>query len=812
MDYYTHRKCAKVTALSMRMKLKKVLLAGPVVLAAAYSQPTLADEQRIDAYPTQDVALTLDGISISSGLQILYANNDLDGVVANAVNETYSPSGALDQALRGTGLEYAMVNDRTAVVRKSSFIQDETASGNGSQVGRDGASRRDRIVVTAQKKEQDLQDVALSVQAFSRQDLDNQGVQNVQDLQLRTPGFTMGSNVVFGQPYIRGIGNGTLTIGSDSSVAVHLDGVYLTRPMSAYQEFFDVDRVEVLKGPQGTLYGRNATGGVLNIISAKPTDEFEASARFTYGNYNQLRGDATVSGPVAEGVAVRLTGFRAKRDGYTNNAFDGSDLGGQDIWGLRGQLLLEPADNFSVLIASDISREDSTRGQGFRVTEPGGGSAGATFFDDPFTVSKDYPARTYTKAYGVSATADLSLDGVNIKSITAFRHSEFMLSLDLDASDNAHSFVDPETEDSNAFTQELQISGGGDGFDWLIGGFYLNEEASTLFDINILPSTRVVPNGFTDVNAYAVFGQTTVRLFDQLGLTFGVRWSGEDKEARVRLAGASPGPFTTDSEDWSAFTPRVALEYTPTDNILVYASYIKGFKSGGFNATSTAVPSFDPEKINSYEAGLRSTWGDDLLTANLTGFYYDYSDLQVRALVSGIISGVSNAAKAEIKGLEGQFDLTPTDAFALNLNVSWLDAEFGEFLTADPDSAMPIAVIDLAGNRLSRAPELQLSGGAQYEWDLGDRSAFLIRGDVSYQSKVFFDEFNYDTRSQDGFATLSGKVGYTLPGGNLTVDVWAKNITDKAYAVNILRSAGFYGTAAWYGAPRTFGVSLTGKL
>ncbi|WDI31838.1 TonB-dependent receptor [Hyphococcus flavus] len=796
----------------MRSTLKKRLLAGSILLAAAYGHPVLANEQKIDAYPSQDAAKTLDGISSSSGLQILYANNDLDGVVANAVHETDSPSGALDQALKGTGLEYAMVNDRTAVVRKAAFIQDETTSGGTQVTGSGGSTGRDRIVVTAQKKEQDLQDVALSVQAFSGEDLDNQGVQNVQDLQLRTPGFTMGSNVVFGQPYIRGIGNGTLTIGSDSSVAVHLDGVYLTRPMSAYQEFFDVERVEVLKGPQGTLYGRNATGGVLNIISAKPTDEFEASARFTYGNYNQLRGDATVSGPLAEGVAMRLTGFRAKRDGFTENAFDGSDLDDQDIWGVRGQLLLEPADNFSVLVAGDISREDSTRGQGFRVTEPGGGSAGATFFDDPFIVSKDYPARTYTKAYGVSATADLALDGVNIKSITAYRHSEFMLSLDLDASDNAHSFVDPENEDSDTITQELQIYGGGDGFDWLIGGFYLNEEASTLFDINILPSTRVVPNGFTTVNAYAVFGQATLRLADQLGLTVGARWSGEDKEARVRTAGATPSPFTTASEDWSAFTPRVALEYTPADNVMLYASYTKGFKSGGFNATSTAVPGFDPEKINSYEVGLRSTWGDGLVTANLTGFYYDYSDLQVRALVSGIISGVSNAAKADIKGLEGQFDLNPTDEFSLNLNVSWLDAEFGEFLTTDPDSAMPMAVIDLAGNRLSRAPELQLSGGAQYEWDLGNESAFLIRGDVSYQSKVFFDEFNYDTRSQDGFATLSGKVGYTLPGGNLTVDVWAKNITDKAYAVNVLRSAGFYGTATWYGAPRTFGVSLTGRL
>ncbi|WP_375210742.1 TonB-dependent receptor domain-containing protein [Hyphococcus sp.] len=796
----------------MNSTFKKRLLAGSVMLAVAYGQSALAEEEKKYAFPSQDVSSTLDGISSRSGLQILYANNDINGIVTNAVLETDSASGALDQALRGTGLEFSMVNERTAVVRKASFMQGQSGGGGGATSASGGSSRRDTIVVTAQKKEQDLQDVALSVQAFSAEDLDNQGIQNVQDLQFRTPGFTMGSNVVFGQPYIRGIGNGTLTIGSDSSVAVHLDGVYLTRPMSAYQEFFDVERVEILKGPQGTLYGRNATGGVLNIISAKPTDEFEASARFTYGNYDQLRGDATVSGPITEDVSIRLTGFRAKRDGFTDNAFDGGTLDGQDIWGFRGQVLFEPSDNFSMLIAGDYSREDSTRGQGFRVTEPGGGSAGATFFDDPYMVSKDYPARTYTKAYGVSATGELALGGVNVKSITALRHSEFQLSLDLDASDNAHSFVDPETEDSDMITQELQIYGGGENFDWLVGGFYLNEDASTLFDINILPSTRVVPNGFTTVNAYAVFGQATFRLADQLGLTVGARWSGEDKEAMVRTAGDPPSAFNSASEDWSAFTPRVALEYTPTDNVMLYASYTKGFKSGGFNATSTAVPGFDPEKINSYETGLRSVWGDGLFTANLTGFYYDYSDLQVRALVSGVISGVSNAAKADIKGVEGQFNLNPTDAFALNLNASWLDAEFGEFLTTDPDSAMPATVIDLAGNRLSRAPELQLSAGAEYKWDLGDESALLIRGDVSYQSKVYFDEFNYTSRSQDGFATLSGKIGYTLPGGNVTVDLWARNITDKAYAVNILRSAGFYGTATWYGAPRTFGVSLTGRF
>jgi iron complex outermembrane receptor protein len=769
----------------------------------------------------QPLASALNEFARQSRQQLLFTPELVAGKQSRGLTGPYAPNRALSVLLAGTGLTYRAASGGVFVLLAAAHspvaparagrapLPPASAPAEGAATDGSGPGVGD-IIVTAQRRSESIQRVPATITAFTGAMLEAEGVQNTADLQLRTPGFIMSSNVVFGQPFLRGVGNATLTIGSDSSVATYVDGVYLTRPMSSFQEFLDVDRVEVLKGPQGTLYGRNATGGVINIITEDPTDHFYGRAEATVGNYGTRRFSATLSGPLAgPGLTGRLSVMKGDSDGYVRNLFDNSRLETENTIGARAKLQAKPADNFTLTLAGDIFRENDTRGQGLKTVVLGAGSAGTVIPPSPDDVDKDYHSRTYAKAGGVSLRAEWDLGGYALSSITAYRHSEFNLALDLDLSARPFANVDPELERSDTWTQELQItSPKGQAFEWLAGAFYLAEDASTQFNIHLTQSgISQNPTGFNQTRAYAVYAQGSLWLVPQrLRVTVGGRYSDEDKQGRVITNFPAPTQTDAGQRTWNAFTPHFDIDFFPTRSVMLYASATRGFKSGGFNATARGLPAFNPEYIWSYEGGIKSTFANGHVRANLSAFHYDYKDLQVRALVSGIISGVTNAAKATIEGAEAQLSVSPVTGLSIDVGAAYLNARFDQFVTTNPDVGP--ASIDLKGNRLSRAPANTLTVGASYTFGLGSAGKLLVRGDYQYQSRIFFDEFNDPTRSQKAFATLSARASWSSPDDKWSISLWARNLTDVHYITNALRSAGTYGTAVVYAAPRTYGLTV----
>jgi len=786
--------------------LVATLLATTSFGGQAQAQTVQTADTRNFSIPANTLHAALEQFSRQSGVDLVYSPEQIASRPTPAVAGDLSPSAALDRLLTGSGLRYRFTGSNTVVIvpelRQASYQDGPPGGGQPSPQLRAPADTDDELIVTAERRAANVQRVPITISTFNSEALEAQGIDNTADLQLRTPGFLMSSNVVFGQPYLRGIGNSTLTIGSDSSVALHVDGVYMTRPAAAFQELFDVERVEVLKGPQGTLYGRNATGGVINIITAAPSDEFTARGELTLGNYNRVTAGGTISGPLGDSVSGRLTVMTSERDGYVDNLFDGSQLESENYDAVRAVLRFEPTENLTITLAGDSLSERSTRGHGLRSEITGAGSAGYTVPPEPHDVRKNYPARTEVDMAGLSARVEWDLGNVRLTSLTAQRHSDFDLALDLDLSNNAHSYVDPETEKSDTFTQEVSIaSDGGGRVDWIAGLFYLNEDAETLFNI-FLPGVNTRPNGFNETSAWAVFGQASIWATDTLRLTLGGRYSDETKEGRVITNFPAPTQTNVGEASWDAFTPRVSIDYFPSEDTMFYLSATRGFKSGGFNATARGLPRFNPEYVWSYEAGVKTTMADGRLRTNFSVFHYDYEDLQVRALVSG----VTNAAAASVDGAEFELLYRPTDQTTFNLGVAYIDATFENFPTTNPDVGP--APINLSGNRLPRAPEFQIVAGVQHEFDLGP-GALTLRGDWQYQSETFFDEFNDPTRSQDGFSTLAARAAYSPHEANWSLALWGRNLTDEDYRTNALRAAGTYGTALHYGPPMMYGVTLS---
>ena len=676
----------------------------------------------------------------------------------------------------------------------------------------EGSHGLEEIVVTAQKRSESEQDVPIAVSAFTARDMESLGIKTTQDLERVTPGFVLSSNVHFAQPYIRGIGNSTLTIGSDSSVATIVDGVYMTRPVAAFQQFLDIERVEILKGPQGTLYGRNATGGVINVVSQQPTAEPSGRAEVSVGDYDLFRTAATVSGPIAgEAVRARVSVLSSSHDGFVKDIGTGSELENEQVFAGKFSVVADLNARTTLTTAGDFSRERDARGQGLKILIPGAGSIGAILPSDPRTVDLSYRPFTNVDEDGMRVQVDHSEDAWGLTSISAYRYSRFDVGIDLDASSRSYSTVDPESESSRAFTQEVRFNSRGDQrFNYVVGGYFLKERAETQFNIHLLTANIVTaPNGFTDVTAYAGFADVSYRLTDRLLASVGGRYSTEQKDARVVTNFPPPTVTNTATDRWNAFTPRFVLQYFATKDVMLFASASKGFKSGGFDVLTRGAPRFDPEYIWAYEAGIKSEWLDHRLQANLSAFTYHYTNLQVPQIQPGsVIQSITNAATAKVKGAELALRAAPTSWLSLDSGVALLDAKFGTYLTVDT-TVSPPAPVDLAGRYLPRAPKLQGFVGATVSAPAGSLGRFDFESNAAYQSQMFFDSFNQAITSQAGYGLVNASVTWIPHEAHWKLTAYGRNLGNRLYATNGGQSTGQYGTVVWWGDPRTFGLTGT---
>jgi iron complex outermembrane receptor protein len=410
------------------------------------------------------------------------------------------------------------------------------------------------------------------------------------------------------------------------------------------------------------------------------------------------------------------------------------------------------------------------------------------------------------------------------KSISGFIDAKNEIELDIDATEVDFTW-DIENEEVRAFSQEFQlVSNSSDRFEWIVGAFYLHEKAEQHLQIFITPFAANIDYPVENrVDAYALFGQGSYAITEKLRLTAGLRYSYEEKDADFLNIVTDPlgiltgvpggGVFMTQfspKESWEAWTPKFGLDYFLNDDVMLYVSATRGFKSGGFNLLG-AGEQFDPEFIWSYEAGFKSTLIEDRLRLNVAAFHYDYSDLQVNRFnpaTGGASTTVSNAASAEVRGLEAEVVTLISDGLEFDLGLAALDAEYEDFLSANPDAPDPFVDQDLSGNTLPRSPKFSISAGLQYAFNVSNAGMLRLRAEAKYQSHIWFDQFNSENVEEDSYTLLSAFVTFESEDQRWWVQAYGRNLTDELYRQSVIRATSLIGTLDFWGQPRTYGVEV----
>lgn len=688
------------------------------------------------------------------------------------------------------------------------------------------------IIVTATKRGERLQDVPAAITAIAGDDLSARGLVDLKGLATQVPSITYGQHAGSTQISIRGVGSTVDSGLTEPTVALYVDGIYLPRSTMALLRGVDVERVEVLRGPQGTLYGRNATGGAISYVSKAPSREFEGSATASTGSRGAWGLEGYVSGPLAEGVFVRLSGGHQEDNGFVRVVNTGQRLGNVNDDYVRLAVRLEPTDRLSVDLA--VRYEENTGANAYQqLLTPAGAlippTAGQTVA--PHRIFGDGPFSQVQKTLILSGTVEAALsDNVTLKSVTGFIDHKNRISFDADATDYAFYNAIDAVRPSESFSQELNLVGESGRFEWILGAYYFEEDFSFVLPVDFVnglptgdpatslpPGTRVLGGSLRDkTRSFALFGDATYSLSDWLRLNVGLRYNTEKKRFTSDNGATIPGVgFVGVTGVKSQFQsdkllPKVALQFDLSDDVNGYVQYQKGYKSGGQNLQ--LLPQYLPESIDAYEVGLKTQLFDRRLTANFAGFYYDYSDLQVTITIPPATTLVQNA-DVKVYGFEADLNLQVTDAFRLNAAATVLHARNKRF--ASIDDANPSAGLqDLSGKRISRAPDFTFSGGMEYRVDLGGSllNALTLRGDVSYSSDVVLRYFGRPNDVQRRHALLNFSAALTDIDEKTSLRAFINNVTDKRYrlAVSYLGPIGAY--VGNYGPPRTWGLQLNRKF
>ncbi|WP_317928438.1 TonB-dependent receptor [Halioxenophilus sp. WMMB6] len=695
------------------------------------------------------------------------------------------------------------------------------------------AAELEEVVVTAQKRSESLQNVAIAVSAFSGEELSNFGVSGTQGLQLVTPGLVFSNTGATGSPYLRGVGTRLALNGLEPSIATYVDDRYVSRATTSMMDFADVERIEVLKGPQGTLYGRNATGGAIRIITKDVADELEGSVKVGLGNFRQQTLSGTVSVPISESFGVRLTALSKKRDGYVDNLspIGVSELDDQDYQAYRAKLRWDLTNRATARLTLGYWEKDDLNGNDQVDVSPAGLSTGlalggitGTQADEAAT---EITAKDTGKEFSSQLRFDIAFDKADFASITTFTDMDQVITIDADGTSAKTLDLPKIPDETNSYSQEFQLVSNNDGnWSWVIGTNFLVGETDFEFNLDV-GAGFLLSQGVqsVDTNAWAVYGESTWELSERWSLTIGGRWSEEEKEVEVNASSNAPVTIVSvpfqDKEDWSQFTPKATLEYNLED-VMYYMTLSRGFKSGGFDYPASGKEPLDPEILDMVEIGFKGDFLNRTLRANGSIFYYDYSDMQVTRSAAGSygISSTENAASAEIFGFDLDITWLIDDRLKLTAGLSILDAKYKNYeanakifvadATGDPTATgMTDFGVDVSGEPLVRTPDWSGFVSAEYEFTLGKASVPMT---VTYSYK---DEFNFDfivtdnTKAlrQDAYGLLSARASYISQEENWIVSLWGNNLTDEEYFDDVVGAG--RGLRASYAPPRTYGVDVT---
>ena len=683
-------------------------------------------------------------------------------------------------------------------------------------------STLEEIQVTARRRTESLQDVPIAVTAFSADMLAMRGAADITELAQMAPSVTLEPSRATNSTltaFIRGVGQQDPLAGFEQGVALYLDDVYLARPQGTLLDIYDVERIEILRGPQGTLYGRNAVGGAIKYVTKRLGDEPEFGLKMSYGSYNQIDIVAKAAIPVSDKVRLGATVASLNRDGFGENLTTGDENYNKQILAARASVELLPNDSLFVRISADYTKDDSNAVAGYR-PYPGtvsGTPVTESFYDTYAGATENastggIDGNNEVTSKGLQGTIEWTAsENLTVKSVTAYRedYTESVIDFDSLAIDD---FDAPVIYDNQQFSQEFQLLYNSDKLSGVFGLYYLDASASNDFDVVLGQLGRLFygaplvayTGGTVDTKAWSAFADLTYEVTDAFSVSVGGRYTHDKRDAdiyRANYLGQGSPAFGNDSAIFLAatsdfensrtykdFSPRIAVDYKLSDDTLVYASFSRGFKAGSFdprgaNFSSPEVEDgFKPETLDSYEAGLKTTWMDGRARTNIAVFYSDYKDMQIPGSLpidtdgdgtnDGFVGTVTNAGQAKIKGVEFEGSFLLSEGLTLQTSLNILDAEIKEWLLNGVNVAADRAV--------QNTPEFMSFVGLSYVMPVSSGSV-SFNGNWSHKGSIVQFETPVPEIDQDAYSLFNASVVWTSEEGKWSVGLHGKNLSDTRY-------------------------------
>lgn len=684
----------------------------------------------------------------------------------------------------------------------------------------------EEVIVTAQKRSESLQEIPAAINAFSGEDIDAAGWEDLNRLQEAVPSLVInGESKTRSYIAIRGIGTRKFDIGTDASVGMFIDEVYVARFSSALTGIMDLERIEVLKGPQGTLYGRNTIGGAINILTRQPTDEFEARVKAGVGNENAWELSGYVSGGITDDIAARLSLSRSEIDGVLKDTGSGNK-GAEENDSARLSVRFEPFDDWRLGFTGDYSKiksdavlMEAVPGDDFPIvlvppTDPRVDAIIARGKEDRYENAYSTPGFVDREFGQYAIKAEHYADWGNFLSISSYSSDDYQEERDFDGT-IINAWIHAVDQQSDQFSQEFRLTSSTGGFatfnerlEWVLGVYYFEDDAERV-DIHssedsiLNPPVFEEPIGFTlfdievDTVSYAAYSQATYAITDRFNLTAGVRYTKDEKDFTYIGDTNVPTPPVTarfetrDTIDFDSTDPKVALDYAVTDDVMLYASYAEGYKSGGVQFgvgnEANAADSFDEERLSSIEIGMKSRLWGDRLQLNVSAYDYDFEDQQVQQIIEvdgAPIATTENVASSEMNGIELEVLALMTGGLTLDFKYAWQDAEFDEFLSEEGD---------FSGNQMPAAPEHAYTVALTQELSLGEYGDTILNATYAWKDTQYFNFANEELARQADYGVFNVSAIWRLWDDRSTLRLYCDNCTDEEYLLTFTAFPALFG-------------------
>jgi iron complex outermembrane receptor protein len=793
--------------------------------------------------PPQPLESALAAFSRSSVLQIVYSTDDARNVMTKGAPARLSDVETLSELLRDTGLTFEFVNERTLAVAPVGRLQAGSAAqrlgamdvGGGvrtlriaavgaskaAQAGDAGGagSALTEVIVTASRREESLQQVPISVTALTAESLAQSGIDQSAQLGSVTPGLILARNTSVFQPTIRGVGSRASTAGDESNIAMYIDGVYQPETFTGAFDLLEIDRVEVLRGPQGTLFGRNSTGGLINVITADPKYDFAGNATVRAGSFDERSARAYVTGGLTDRLAANVAALYAEDGGFIDDLLSDKRLGDRESIAARGKLLFEASDRVRAILTVNYADQEDQAPVAVSPIDRntvGASVPGAVIADGPWEAALSFDPYFNVQQRGASLRLQFDLGAVDFESTSSYQKNQLHLLTDSDASPARRGSVS-NTQSSENYSQEFRvIADGNEQFKWQAGVFgFMNMsryEPFTVMTTDGAISSSIRMHNRTQ--SLAAFAEGVYSVTEALKLTAGARYTDEWRElesTRRNAAGVINGQVDADTS-FNQFTPRVSLQYRMNERSNAYASYSRGFKSGVFNTASVSSVPVKPEVVDAYEIGFKSdvlSW----LRTNAAVFYYQYEDIQLSQRDPNGASILQNAGKATMKGGELEVTAALMPSLDVRMGIAVLDGTFDEFAGAAVTEPLPTGggnrqiFIDASGKDVIRAPSYTVSLGLAYNHDFST-GRLTASTNVYRSDKMYWDYLN--RLSQPAYTLVAAQLGWTLPNDRWRIVLAGDNLTDEEVRQNVVTST--LADYASYLKPRNYSISLIAEF